>query len=1451
MSDQKHIKKPSHPIRKKIIKWVMIGFLFLLFLEFIVYFGSNLFLSSWARNKINDATENVYNIEFNRLNFSLFRRGIFLDGIIMKPVSGVIAKPDQTLFDFTLDELAFKGLWYSFSDNIFYIGKLEFDNPNINMDLPENSQDQTLKKDSVNTKGESPINKLEAEVKKSISGMKLNGLVIRSLEINHADLFFLNFLSENALKAQNTKLFVKDINLTTNEVWETPFNAKGFEFDLEDVSFSLPDNVHSITAEKVFVSSLENQIDLLNFALVPDKSKESKAYYSINLDQLRVGNVDLNEAFMTSKVLIDEIVLDDPHFKVEKLAKTEKDSTGTSNLNDLIEGLLESVSIKELSVNRGKFVTSNAIDTLRNRIEIGEVGFKMIMFYLGNDESKKVNQFFYGEDASMEIKEASLYLADETHIIKGEKISVSSFKDEIEIENFSFQPREGVLDEKDPDQIIKISLPKLALTQANLKLLYNEGKFEMDEMRLNSPKVEIIELKKKENDSGQKVSVKDLLDGYLSYINIGKFVLEDGEVQFKNEAGERSDDIGFERFSLELDEVNIQPNSTRLFNGILFAEDMVLSLDKYRLKLRDNLHEFTADNVTVDSKNSLLAISGLRIRPNDPGKAQQVLDTYGNSVIFDFQIPEFRAEGIDVRAAFHEERLEIQQILIPNPELSMIRYKKTQNPKGGTSIDSDSEIGDLITSYFKKIEIDSLSFSQGKIKYENYSGQKDITFQEENLSLKLKGFYVDETGIVTEGKTFFSEEIDLRLENYAFNLAGDNYIASTSGLNYNSLEQTIIIENLELVPGPDLENKIALSLDLPQVAFKGVDIESFLFENKLELNKLKVTGGKINVEIDRDYKKEESSQRTEDKKRSLPKSVELVKIDSIEAVGSTLGINFRSGTNEAQSIQTNFDLGIHGFNFDSTTNTKEDLSGLFSEINLSLQDFSFALPDSLHTIMFSSVNVDNTVDATIFSDFQVVPKSTNIAPGSPIIAAKIESLSIQNNALKEIQETGVFNLEKITLTNPLIDVYLDSTEKKKTVKKVDSNNKEGLIQSILLQDILIQNGRFTLHNKETGPIDRLAFEGINFESKDLNFDLIGRDQKLSPQFLLEKDLSLSLSNYNFLTEDSLNKIEIGKISFLEDDLIIENVSFGPTIGRYNYLNKQIYQADAIDAIVKKVTLQDIDFNQYFLDKKIIAHGLIIDSLELGIFRDKRLPLKEGVYKPMPQALMRRSSFDLMIDSVLINDGKIRYEEFGPKSMLPGEVYFEQLNVKMAPFLLTKEGEEFPLKSTQLSATSKFMGEGDIKLNAKLFYEDPYPMEVDIEMGEFDLTSINNMVTRGVFVKILDGKVTDGQWNFKVNDDVARGKMNFHYEDLKIEFLDSLTLEKGKGKLNMMTFLANTIVKNDNPRKFFNNRVKSRIYFERDKSKFIFGGWWRATFSGLKGSLGLGQPKEPKRKDEED
>ena len=57
-------------------------------------------------------------------------------------------------------------------------------------------------------------------------------------------------------------------------------------------------------------------MDIKKFSLHSDRSKYSKAYYDVELDKLLLGNVDLNRAFMTSELYIDELILNGPNLRV-------------------------------------------------------------------------------------------------------------------------------------------------------------------------------------------------------------------------------------------------------------------------------------------------------------------------------------------------------------------------------------------------------------------------------------------------------------------------------------------------------------------------------------------------------------------------------------------------------------------------------------------------------------------------------------------------------------------------------------------------------------------------------------------------------------------------------------------------------------------------------------------------------------------------------------------------------------------------------------------------------------------------------------------------------------------------------------------------------------------------------------------------------------------------------
>jgi len=159
--------------RKKWLRILGVGLLTLLTLEFALYFGSNLLLGSLFRKKLNESFNGVYELDFNRVHLSLIRRGIFLEGIVMKPIHPEKASAEQVLFELTLDQIAFSGLWVGLWDQELDIREIRLDRPNFQVLTSPIVQDAAPSSSS-----QSPVILLENELKKTISNLPLSGVKV-------------------------------------------------------------------------------------------------------------------------------------------------------------------------------------------------------------------------------------------------------------------------------------------------------------------------------------------------------------------------------------------------------------------------------------------------------------------------------------------------------------------------------------------------------------------------------------------------------------------------------------------------------------------------------------------------------------------------------------------------------------------------------------------------------------------------------------------------------------------------------------------------------------------------------------------------------------------------------------------------------------------------------------------------------------------------------------------------------------------------------------------------------------------------------------------------------------------------------------------------------------------------------------------------------------------------
>jgi len=1445
-SSSKEKPKKGSASRKKWLRIAGMVLLAVLTLEFGLYFGSNIFLGSQLRKWVNESLNGVYELDFNRVHLSLIRRGIFLDGIVMKPIHPEKATADQVLFELTLDEIAITGLWYGVGNQEFYFHQIRLDEPNFQvLGTPKSSSREQDEQQVTGTR--SPIFLLETELKKSIQKLPFSAVRVGNLVVEHAQVFFLNFLSQQELLAKDASFKALDMHWVPNQAWKTPFNARGFEFELDEVTFSLPDGVHLITSDRVLLSSLAQTIDLHKFRLVPDLSKESTTYYSLDLEELHIGHVNLNHAFMTSTLAIEELKLEAPRIEVIQ-SSTKSTSTGPeADLHAFIRGKLKGFSIKELSIQGASFLKKEKEDSLSNRIQLEQFDLNMVDFYLGDDSLKRRGQFFYGSDASMKIGKAQVFLSDGTHQLAGKNLEASTFKNELS--GIDFQLRPSAKAAFKGLATYRLDLAEFTFENVDLKKWYHQGDLEIETLSLLQPKLEIRKTKS-QNSKVENSAFIALLSGLIDEVAIQTFTIEEGELLFKEESGKESKDLELGKYSVELENLRLHPSILLPFQEQFQFQEIRLTLFDYRLKLRDNLHEILAEELNINSKKELLEIKNLSIHPAESTQVREQLQALGKTSAVDFSIPVFRAEGIGFKEALFDQRLHLNHLQLDAPIFHWSTYRSKESKASQNALQSAADLKDLLLGYFKTIQVDSARIANAKIRYENKVKEAVTKFEEDQLFFTLKNFALQETDPVNDNRTLFSDEVNLTFNSYSFSLAGGKYLVDTDYLNYNSRTRRLDFENLRLLPGKVGNQRLALGFNFPKVALRGVNMEAFIFDNVLNLEKLEIDGGELAVGLDRQISSSDKKSRST-RNLALQRAVEQVHIDTITTSNATLQLNYLDQNQSIKAIKTGFGLNITQFDLDSLRVRTQDLSKTYQGVNLGLSNFEFALPDSVHTLKFEEFGFGENLEELIFSGLSIHPKNQMGKSGKPVVDGKIERVVLKKNSLLDILTTKKVDLREVRVQNPIFSIYLDSlTTPSEPGFGSFKKTPEGVIQSIVLRDLLLENGKFDFFRKGGQALSNLSFPKVDARVEQLGIDLLDIAKLPTWKELLTKTKSLSLANYQAYVQDSAYYFQLDSLQFSDQNLLLRGLYFRPRLGIYGYLNSFPFQHEAVTARVEKLEIQGIETQKLMQEGTFKGEFLRAEGASVVLFRDKRKPMDPLAYKPLPQYLMEHAPINMDLSSFQFRNSRLEYWEFGEKSTQPGSIAFQNIQLEASPFFLRKQGEPFPVSSFRLGLSGQVSDSSRVNLTSQLYFEKKYPMDVAVTLDHFAFAEAEDILSKTAFVKPLAGGVTQGNWQFRLDELEAIGTMALGYTGLKLQFLDSLTLGPGKGKLKFYTLLANLWVKKSNPGVGSNSLRKREIYRLRDTQRSMVNTWWKATYSGVKSSMGFGKAKAPKNRRKE-
>ncbi|EIM77857.1 hypothetical protein A3SI_05242 [Nitritalea halalkaliphila LW7] len=1128
-----------------------------------------------------------------------------------------------------------------------------------------------------------------------------------------------------------------------------------------------------------------------------------------------------------------------------------------------MEGILKEIRVEKLRIEEGTFSQALVEERERKRVEINRLDLQMDAVYIG-PESEALDQFFFAAEAAMELYEVTVRLNDRLHDIRAEFARLDSKEDLVRVEKFTIRPNPGSGGNSD-STLLAVNLPEFSIEKANLKKVYNEGIFDVQKLLIVKPEFDIKDLSRKQ-ESSSGLDLRELTKDFLQAIYIEEFEIQEGALTVDNRSLQEQDSLSFGRFNLKLEAFRLDEETENSPDaGIFYAQHLALELSDYALKLADNVHLFRADHLRLDTKTKEVSIDNFRIAALDTASLEETLRDQSKTTGLAIHVPQFKAYGADLKRAYFNKELLIQKIEVPAPEIAITKFFAAQAAEADTenlSVEEEkADIVALLSSYFNRVAVRELLISSGSLSFENKVGENMKTFSEDKVNIRIQGFEVRPDTDNKELSNLFSEEVDIRLNEYVFDLADGRYAITVDAINFNSQREEITSQNVRLRPNASFRSNFKIAAVAPSLSFTGVDLESFLFDSELLLNKIKLSDATVTLLFNNDVEgeKEAGNDSGDRRDRNLPKALTAIRIDTVMAERARIEVDLIEEGARKQIINTAVFFQIDGFKLDPDRLEQGQIADFFDDIQLTVDAFRLDLADEMHQVTFESVSFDTRYEGILMKNLEIAPKHDKPKPGQPLIEGAIQSLLVKTHQLKELQQSKRLELKEVSLFKPSIALRLDPehpmvVEKNlfgiERANKEEEEEKDPFLEVVHIDRLRVEEADFDLQ-RQSGNSTGQNLRSLNLSLDDLTFDLRKQAERVSLNTLINKNFDITLSDYRFNLPDSLNQVRLGYLTLSNERIVLEDVALVPRYGPFAYTRKKGHQVDVMELQISRLTLHEPDLETSLSEGGLFGRFLEVEGADFRIFKDKRAPELEKV-KEMPQALMRQLPFLVRLDSMELKDAQVSYTEFPKNGFVPGTITFERLQATLGP-LHMGDSKDFPfeLEKTNLQAQAYLNGQAKIRLEGLMRYEAPYPMTLHARADSFDLATINSILEPNAFARVRKGTFNGASWKFTADQYDARGSMKLYYKNLNLALLDERTLEEARGRKGVLTFVINVLaVRSNNPRKIFGNTVSSRIYAENPSDKFIFNYWWRATLSGVRGSLGLGQPKIPKRKEEE-
>ena len=524
----------------------------------------------------------------------------------------------------------------------------------------------------------------------------------------------------------------------------------------------------------------------------------------------------------------------------------------------------------------------------------------------------------------------------------------------------------------------------------------------------------------------------------------------------------------------------------------------------------------------------------------------------------------------------------------------------------------------------------------------------------------------------------------------------------------------------------------------------------------------------------------------------------------------------------------NANLQLEHLAIDSVTNLDTNRILFSKQLAFTLDSF-YSYNNKRKELIVNKVAFSGKYSTLLFDEI-IVNRFTD-ATGAPIKLVDAKLLKLSGVNTNEIIKNKNLVIDTILCKNiTYFEAPLDNT---KNTKKSGTNDSTGFVNAygVATKHLQFSDVKVIPVNKSKYTLGNISIKINGVESDNIR-QLVAKPTNFSDEISIATDrISLQSKdkkyNYNFSN---------AVVNTKSKELRIDYFKIVPYTGEIQFAAKEKFQQDRYDVSLSGMTLKGIEIDN-LLNNKIDATELVINNTTAKIYRDLRKPLKkESKVGNYPSQVIQKLDIPLNLRKVTLANALIEYKERQILSDSTGIIRFtnarlEITNVTNMPAAIQQNNQMNISFNANALGSIPFKGNFKFLLNSKMG-----EFSANGHLSPFEAQILNKVSIPMALVKIKSGTINSMDFNFTGNNNGANGSFVMKYENFKVDVLKKDKESRQIKKKGLITFVANTLVKNSNPQ---NGKLREeKPSYERDIYKSFFNLVWKTIFTGLKTTVGI-------------